>query len=73
MLILDKKQQQEQEKRLSLSLKLERYLSKPIFKIILDIVTLIFFILVVIGPVVNIFMTIFLNPAILRCRKKKEQ
>lgn len=46
---------------LSLTLKLERYFSKPKYRKTLDAVTITFFILVVIGPVINIFSTIFLN------------
>lgn len=46
---------------LPLSLKMDRYFSKPHFRKILDAVTIIFFILVIIGPIVNIFSTIFLN------------
>ena len=49
------------EPNLSLSLKLDRFFSKPIYRKSLDTITIIFFILVIIGPIINIFSTIFLN------------
>ncbi|MFX1498993.1 MAG: ABC transporter permease [Promethearchaeota archaeon] len=50
---------------LPLSLKVERYFSKPVYRKSLDAITITFFILVIIGPIINIFSTIFLNiPAI---------
>ena len=49
------------EKKLPISLKLERFFSKPIYRKALDSITIIFFILVIIGPVINIFSTILLN------------
>ncbi|MBD3350947.1 MAG: ABC transporter permease subunit, partial [Candidatus Lokiarchaeota archaeon] len=42
-------------------IKIDRMFSKPIFRKLLDLVTIIFFILVIIGPVINIFSTIILN------------
>ena len=56
-----KKKNQEMENQLTLSLKIERHLSRPIYRKGLDAITLIFFILVIIGPILNIFLTIFLN------------
>ncbi|MFX1359554.1 MAG: ABC transporter permease [Promethearchaeota archaeon] len=46
---------------LPLSLKIERFFSKPIYRKSLDSITLAFFALVIIGPIINIFSTIFLN------------
>jgi len=46
---------------LSPSLRIDRFFSKPVYRKILDAITLIFFILVIIGPIVNIFSTIILN------------
>jgi thiamine transport system permease protein len=55
----------EEDLNLPLSLKLDRFFSKPIYRKSLDTIVIIFFILVVIGPIVNIFTTIFFNiPAI---------
>ncbi|MFX1316723.1 MAG: ABC transporter permease [Promethearchaeota archaeon] len=55
------------EKRLPLSLKLDRFLSKPQFRKSLDAITILFFVLVIIGPIIYIFSTILLNiPAINR-------
>lgn len=55
----------EEEISLPLSLKLDRFFSKPIYRKSLDTIVIIFFILVVIGPIINIFSTIFFNiPAI---------
>ena len=55
----------EEELKLPLSLKLDRFFSKPIYRKSLDTIVIIFFILVVIGPIINIFSTIFFNiPAI---------
>ncbi|MFW9773194.1 MAG: ABC transporter permease [Promethearchaeota archaeon] len=56
---------EEQKIKLPFSLKIERFLSKPVYRKSLDSITIIFFILVIIGPIINIFSTIFLNiPAI---------
>jgi thiamine transport system permease protein len=49
------------ENKLTLSLKIDRFFSKPIYRKTLDIVSISFFILVIIGPIINIFSTIFLN------------
>jgi thiamine transport system permease protein len=46
---------------LTLDLKIDRFFSKPVYRKILDAITITFFILVVIGPIINIFSTIFLN------------
>lgn len=55
----------EEELQLPLSLKIDRFFSKPIYRKSLDAIVIIFFILVIIGPIINIFSTIFLNiPAI---------
>ncbi|MFX1365364.1 MAG: ABC transporter permease [Promethearchaeota archaeon] len=55
----------EEELNLPLNLKLDRFFSKSIFRKSLDSIVIIFFILVIIGPIINIFSTIFLNiPAI---------
>ncbi|MFX1317230.1 MAG: ABC transporter permease [Promethearchaeota archaeon] len=54
-----------EENRLTLSLKIDRFFSKPVYRKSLDVITILFFILVIIGPIINIFSTIFLNiPAI---------
>jgi len=47
--------------RVPFSLKFDRFFSKPIYRKSLDTITIIFFILVIIGPIINIFSTIFLN------------
>ncbi|MHA1393730.1 MAG: ABC transporter permease [Promethearchaeota archaeon] len=47
--------------KLPLSLRMEHFLSKPIFRKVLDGTVIAFFILVIIGPVINIFSMIFLN------------
>ena len=55
----------ETEGNLPISLKIDKFFSKPVYRKSLDAITLIFFALVVIGPIINIFSTIFLNiPAI---------
>ena len=52
---------QEAESNLSLGLKIDRFFSKPVYRKTLDTITITFFILVIIGPIINIFSTIFLN------------
>ena len=52
---------QEVESNLSLGLKIDRFFSKPVYRKTLDTITISFFILVIIGPIINIFSTIFLN------------
>jgi thiamine transport system permease protein len=52
---------QEVESNLSLGLKIDRFFSKPVYRKTLDTITSTFFILVIIGPIINIFSTIFLN------------
>ncbi len=60
-----KESSQEEELNLPLSLKLDRFFSKSIYRKSLDSIVILFFILVIIGPIINIFSTIFLNiPAI---------
>jgi len=49
------------EQNLPLSLKVDRFFSKPIYRKTLDIITIVFFVLVIVGPIINIFSTIFLN------------
>jgi thiamine transport system permease protein len=49
------------EQNLPLSLKVDRFFSKPIYRKTLDTITIVFFVLVIIGPIINIFSTIFLN------------
>jgi len=49
------------EPNLSISLKIDRFFSKPVYRKTLDAITLLFFTLVIIGPIINIFSTIFLN------------
>ena len=49
------------ESNLSFSLKVDRFFSKPVYRKSLDTITIIFFALVIIGPIINIFSTIFLN------------
>lgn len=51
----------EQENELPLDLRVDRFFSKPMYRKSLDAITLIFFALVIIGPIINIFLTIFLN------------
>jgi thiamine transport system permease protein len=55
------KTNQELENNLSLSLRIDRFFSKPVYRKTLDTITITFFILVIIGPIINIFSTIFLN------------
>ncbi len=55
------KQKEVIEVKLPLSLKFDRHFSKPKYRKALDAITIVFFILVIIGPVINIFLTIFLN------------
>ncbi|MFX1493396.1 MAG: ABC transporter permease [Promethearchaeota archaeon] len=50
-----------EEIQLPLSLKIEKFFSKPIYRKSLDTITIAFFVLVIIGPIINIFSTIFLN------------
>ncbi|MFW9785529.1 MAG: ABC transporter permease, partial [Candidatus Heimdallarchaeota archaeon] len=50
---------------LPIGLKMDRFFSKPIYRKGLDSITIIFFLLVIVGPIIYIFSTIFLNiPAI---------
>jgi thiamine transport system permease protein len=49
------------EPNLPLALKVDRFFSKPIYRKALDTITILFFVLVIIGPIINIFSTIFLN------------
>ncbi|TFF90498.1 MAG: hypothetical protein EU548_02740, partial [Promethearchaeota archaeon] len=49
------------EETLPLDLKVDRFFSKPVYRKSLDAITLLFFVLVIIGPIINIFLTIFLN------------
>jgi thiamine transport system permease protein len=49
------------EPNLPLALKVDRFFSKPIYRKTLDTITIVFFGLVIIGPIINIFSTIFLN------------
>ncbi|MGQ4873129.1 MAG: ABC transporter permease [Promethearchaeia archaeon] len=49
------------EKKIPLSLRIDRHFSKPIYRKSLDSITIGFFILVIIGPVIYIFLSIFLN------------
>ena len=46
---------------LPFSLKFDRFFSKPIYRKSLDALTIGFFILVIIGPIIFIFLTILLN------------
>jgi len=55
----------EEELKLPLSLKLDKFFSKSIYRKSLDTIVIIFFILVIVGPIINIFSTILFNiPAI---------
>lgn len=56
-----KKSKIEKGINLPISLKIDRFFSKPVYRKGLDAITITFFILVIIGPIVNIFSTIFLN------------
>ena len=49
------------EVKLPLGLKIDRFFSKPAYRKSLDSITIGFFILVIIGPIIFIFLTIFLN------------
>ncbi|MFX1345796.1 MAG: ABC transporter permease [Promethearchaeota archaeon] len=52
-------------KDLPVSLKIDKFFSKPAYRKGLDAITIIFFLLVVVGPIINIFSTIIFNiPAI---------
>ncbi|MFX1358525.1 MAG: ABC transporter permease [Promethearchaeota archaeon] len=56
-----------EEDNLPISLKADRFFSKPIYRKTLDFITIGFFVLVIIGPIINIYSNIFLNiPAINR-------
>ncbi|MFX1557615.1 MAG: ABC transporter permease [Promethearchaeota archaeon] len=56
-----------EEDNLPISLKVDRFFSKPIYRKTLDFITIGFFVLVIIGPIINIYSNIFLNiPAINR-------
>jgi thiamine transport system permease protein len=46
---------------LPITLKIDRFFSKPVYRKTLDGITILFFILVIIGPIINIFSTILLN------------
>jgi thiamine transport system permease protein len=60
-----KEEHGEEELKLPLGLKLDRFFSKSIYRKTLDTIVILFFILVIIGPIINIFSTIFFNiPAI---------
>ena len=62
-----KQKEEEIEVQLPLSLKVDKFFSKPIYRKTLDGITILFFLLVIIGPIIYIFSTIFLNiPAINR-------
>lgn len=58
---LKKEIEEEDQTKLPIGIKIERFFSKPIYRKSLDSVTIIFFILVIVGPIINIFLTIFLN------------
>ncbi|MFX1236457.1 MAG: ABC transporter permease [Promethearchaeota archaeon] len=49
------------DNQISLSLRIDNFFSKPKYRKLLDAVTLLFFFLVIIGPIINIFSTIILN------------
>jgi len=51
----------EKEAKLSLALRIDRFFSKPLYRKGLDAITIIFFVIIVIGPVIYIFFNIFLN------------
>lgn len=51
----------EEEFKLPLNLKIDRFFSKSIYRKSLDSIVIIFFILVIIGPIINIFSTILIN------------
>lgn len=54
-----------EELKLPLSLKIDRFFSKSVYRKSLDTIVIIFFILVIIGPIINIFSSILFNiPAI---------
>ncbi|MBY9006910.1 MAG: iron ABC transporter permease [Candidatus Lokiarchaeota archaeon] len=55
------KNKSESSKNLPISLKIDRFFSKPIYRKGLDTSTIIFFLLVIVGPVLYIFFSIFLN------------
>ena len=49
------------ETELPFSLKFDRFFSKPVYRKSLDAITIGFFVLVIIGPIIFIFLTILLN------------
>ncbi len=52
---------QKEDINLPFSLKVERFFSKPVYRKSLDTISICFFALVVLGPVINIFSNIFFN------------
>ena len=56
-----KNQVQDIETQLPLGIKIDRFFSKKVYRISLDTITIFFFILVIIGPIIFIFFTIFSN------------
>ncbi|TFF90527.1 MAG: iron ABC transporter permease [Promethearchaeota archaeon] len=62
-----KENSKNEDSKLPLNLKFDRHFSKPIYRKSLDSVVILFFILVIIGPIIYIYLTIFLNiPTIYR-------
>ncbi|MBN1802166.1 MAG: iron ABC transporter permease [Candidatus Lokiarchaeota archaeon] len=55
------KQKKTNGNQLSLSLRVDKLFSKPLYRKILDAITIVFFFLIIIGPIINIFSTIFIN------------
>jgi len=51
----------EEELQLPIGLRIDRFFSKPVYRKSLDTIVILFFGLVIIGPIINIFSTIFLN------------
>ena len=56
-----KKSTEDEDVELPLSLKFDRFFSKSVYRKSLDSIVIFFFILVIIGPIIYIFFTIFLN------------
>lgn len=63
----EKRKETDIETKLSFGLRFDKFFSKPGYRKSLDTITILFFILVIIGPIINIFSTLLLNiPAINR-------
>jgi thiamine transport system permease protein len=57
--VIEKVERKEEE--LPIPLRVEKFFSKPIYRKLLDASTILFFLLVIIGPIIYIFVSIFAN------------